>query len=176
MALPCQAGAWKDARGSTKRERERMKLGWIAGLGLTALAAGGGTYAFAQANLQQVVTERRDGLKQMGAHMVAMAAIARSGSDPRPAVARIEEMERFYATFNSRFPEGTAMGSPGIDSKAQPAIWQNRADFDRLPGNLLARLATLKQAAAAGDTAAFAPALQATGAACGECHRPYRSR
>ena len=44
------------------------------------------------------------------------------------------------------------------------------------PGGVLARLATLKQAAAAGEPAAFAPALQATGAACGECHRPYRSR
>jgi cytochrome c556 len=68
------------------------------------------------------------------------------------------------------------MNSPGIDSKALPAIWQNRADFDRLPGNVMARLATLKQAAAAGDASAFAPALQATGASCGECHRPYRAR
>lgn len=153
-----------------------MKHGWIAGLGLVALVAGGGTYAFAQAAPQQVVTERRDGLKAMAAHMEAMAAMARSGGDPRPAVVRIEEMERFFSTFSTRFPEATAMNSPGIDSKALPAIWQNRADFDRLPGNVMARLATLKQAAAAGDASAFAPALQATGASCGECHRPYRAR
>ena len=153
-----------------------MKRGWMVGLGLMMLAAGGGTLAFAQGNPQQVVTERRDGLKAMGAHMEAMAAIARSGGDPRPAVARIEEMERFFSTFATRFPDGTAMGNPGIDSRALPAIWQNKADFERLPGGVIARLATLKQAAAAGDTAAFAPALQATGAACGECHRPYRSR
>ena len=149
-----------------------MKRGWMAGLGLLMLASG----ALAQANLQQVVTERRDGLKAMAAHMEAMAAIARSGGDPRPAVSRIEEMERFFSTFVTRFPDGTAMGSPGIDSRALPAIWQNKAHFEQLPGGVLARLATLKQAAAAGETAAFAPALQATGAACGECHRPYRSR
>jgi cytochrome c556 len=61
-------------------------------------------------------------------------------------------------------------------ARALPAIWQNRADFENKPAPLLARLAALKEVAAAGNAAGFAPALQATGAACGECHRPYRSR
>lgn len=124
----------------------------------------------------EVVQGRRDGLKAMGAHSEAMAAIARAGGDPRPAVARIEEMERFFRTFPARFPAGTQQGAPGLDTRALPNIWADFAGFERLNANLLTRLAALKEAAAAGNAQAFPAALQATGAACGECHRPNRAR
>lgn len=124
----------------------------------------------------EVVQQRREGLRAMGAHSEAMAAIARAGGDPRPAVARIEEMERFFATFPARFPAGTQQGAPGLDTRALPNIWADFAAFERLNANLRTRLAALKETAAAGNAQAFPAALQATGAACGECHRPNRAR
>ncbi len=147
-----------------------MKAWMMAG---AAVLLAGAAWAQGPAD---VVQQRRDGLKAMGAHSEAMAAIARAGGDPRPALPRIEEMERFFAGFPARFPAGTQQGAPGVDTRALPNIWADFAAFERLNANLLARLATLKQAAAAGDARAFPAALQATGAACGECHRPNRAR
>ena len=64
--------------------RMRIRM-WAAAL---ALAAVGGT-ALAQTNM---IAERRAGLKRMGEHMEAMKPIADARGDPRPAVARIEDM------------------------------------------------------------------------------------
>ncbi len=144
----------------------------LIGLGLVAMI---GTAA-AQPDLARVVTERREGLRQVGQHMEAMAAIARAGGDPRPAVERVSFMQNWFTGFPNRFPEGTAQGAPGIETRALPAIWQNRADFEALDRALLANLATLRGAAEAGNAQGFAQALQAAGASCGNCHRPYRAR
>lgn len=146
---------------------------WIAGAAL--LAALGSGMAWAQGQ-PPVVAERREGLRAMGAHAEAMQAIARAGGDPRPAVPRIEEMERFFATLPNRFPAGTQQGAPGVDTRALPAIWSDRATFERAGANLLTRLAALKEVAQSGNASAFPGALQQTGAACGECHRPFRAR
>jgi cytochrome c556 len=108
--------------------------------------------------------------------MEAMAAIARAGSDPRPAVERVQALEAWFRGFPARFPAGTGQGAAGIETRALPAIWQNFGDFERLDQALLVRLAALREAAASGNAGAFGTALQATGAACGDCHRPYRAR
>jgi cytochrome c556 len=144
----------------------------LAGLGLLAMV---GTAA-AQADLSRTVTERREGLRGVGQQMEAMAAIARAGSDPRPAVERVEAVQRFFVNFGQRFPAGTQQGAAGLDTRALPAIWTDRAGFDRVEAALTPRLAALREAAASGNAQNFAQALQATGAACGDCHRPYRAR
>ncbi|WP_051213092.1 cytochrome c [Rubritepida flocculans] len=148
-----------------------MKL-LLAGLGLFAMIGA----AAAQADLARIVTERREGLRAVGQHMEALQAIARSGGDPRPAVERIEAVQRFFVNFGQRFPAGTQQGAPGIETRALPAIWTDRAGFDRAEAALAPRLAALREAAAGGNAQAFGQALQAAGAACGDCHRPYRAR
>jgi cytochrome c556 len=149
-----------------------MTRNLLVGIGLVAML---GTAA-AQTNLSQVVTERREGLKAMGAHMEAMAAIARSGSDPRPAAERVAAVQRFFVDFPDRFPAGTERGAPGVDSRALPDIWTDRAAFERANAALAPRLEALNAAAQSGDARAFAVALQATGGTCGDCHRPFRAR
>ena len=153
-----------------------MKQVLIA-LGLTAIfAAPVAEMAMAQADPAQVVRERRDGLRQVGDHMEAMAAIARSGGDPRPAAERVAAIQAFFQGFPDRFPEGTARGTAGLDTRALPDIWTNRAEFERVNAALTPRLADLRAAAEGGDPRAFGAALQATGGACGACHRPFRAR
>lgn len=149
-----------------------MKLPILAALGVVALAAP----ALAQPGPAQIVQERRDGLRAMGQHMEAMAAIARAGSDPRPAVERVQALEAWFRGFPQRFPAGTQQGAAGIETRALPAIWQNFGEFERAGQALLPRLAALREAAAAGNAAGFGQALQAAGASCGDCHRPFRAR
>jgi cytochrome c556 len=148
-----------------------MKL-WLAGLGLVAMMGG----AIAQTNLGTVVTERREGLKAVGENMTAIAGVARAGGDPRETVARIEAVQNFFVNFGARFPAGTQQGGAGLDTRALPAIWTDRAGFDAAIAALGPRLVTLREAAASGNVANFQAAVQAAGAACGDCHRPYRAR
>ena len=148
-----------------------MKL-WLAGLGLMAMMGG----AVAQTNLGAVVTERREGFKAAGDNMTAVAAVARAGGDPRETVQRITAIQAWFATAGTRFPAGTQQGAPGIDTRALPAIWTDRAGFDAAMVAMGPRLTALREAAASGNVANFQAAVQATGAACGDCHRPYRAR
>ncbi len=148
-----------------------MKL-WLAGLGLVAMMGG----AIAQTNLGAVVTERREGFKAAGENMTAVAAVARAGGDPRETVSRITAIQAWFATVGPHFPAGTQQGAAGLDTRALPAIWTDRAGFDAALAAMGPRLATLREAAASGNVANFQAAVQATGAACGDCHRPYRAR
>lgn len=120
----------------------------------------------------RVIAERREGLRGVQAEMEAMVAIARAGGDPRPAVERVARVQAFFQNFPDRFPPGTDSG----DTRALPAVWQNRAGFLEAYAGLGPRLAELRTAAETGTPAAFAAAVQATGAACGNCHRPFRAR
>jgi cytochrome c556 len=143
----------------------RMKS-MLAALGLVALA---GT-ALAQA---EVIAERRAGLKRMGGHMEAMKPVVEAKGDVKALEPRIDDMIAFYRNLPALFPPGSGTG----DTKALPAIWQDFGRFQELNLALLGQLSTLKAAAGAGDTAAFAAAYQATGPQyCGTCHRPFRAR
>lgn len=153
-----------------------MKLG-LAGMGLAAMMGIAlMPHALAQTDLAAVVAARRDGLKAAQASFDAMVAVARSGGDPRMVADRIPPIEAWFASFGTRFPAGTQQGAPGIDSRALPAVWTDRAFFDQALAALQPRLAALRQAAASGQAADFQAALQATGAACVNCHRANRAR
>jgi len=144
----------------------------LLGLGLLALI--GATPALADP--AQIVQERRDGLRAVAAHMDAMAAIARAGADPRPAAERVDAVQAFFVDFPGRFPAGTQRGAAGLDTRALPEIWTDRANFERISAALGPRLEALGAAAQSGDARGFAAALQATGGSCAECHRPFRAR
>jgi cytochrome c556 len=135
------------------------------------IVAGFATPVLAQ-DAARIIAERREGLRAVGAEMEQVAAIARAGGDPRPAAERIARVQAFFQGFPDRFPAGTDSGN----TRALPAVWQNSAGFAEAYAALGPRLAELGGAAEAGNTAAFGAALQATGAACGTCHRQFRGR
>jgi cytochrome c556 len=128
----------------------------------TAIAQGGG----------DVIAERRAGLKRMGEHMQAMKAVVDNKGDVRPLAATIDDMIAWYRTMPNRFPPGSDRG----DTRALPALWNEKANFDQVANNMVNQLQTLRTVAASGDTAAFATAYGQTGQTCGTCHRPYRQR
>ena len=146
----------------------RLSMFTVMALGLGISATGSAQTA----DPAQIIRERREGLRAVGAHMEAMQAIAASRGDTRPAVARIEAIQAFFVNFPDRFPPSTQAG----DTRALPAVFSDRAGFVTAHGGLTAPLANLSTVAASGDSAGFGPALQQTGAACGACHRAYRAR
>lgn len=142
-------------------------------LGLMALTLTFTAGATAQtADPAQIIRERREGLRAVGAHLEALQAIAASRGDPRPGLPRIDAIAAFFTNFPDRFPPSTQAG----DTKAQPAVFTDRAGFVAAHTAFQGPLANLRNVAAAGDSAGFPAALQQTGGACGNCHRSYRAR
>ncbi|MBD0272323.1 MAG: cytochrome c, partial [Acetobacteraceae bacterium] len=136
----------------------------VLALGAAALA-GTAASAFAQAN---VIAERRAGLKRMGEHMQAMKAVVDSRGDVRPLTATVDDMIAWYRTMPGRFPPGSDRG----DTRALPAIWAEKANFETINNNMVNQLQVLRTAAASGDPGAFVSAYGQTGQTCGTCHRP----
>lgn len=143
-----------------------MRVVWMGAAAAAVLVAG---TALAQGD---VIAERRAGLKRMGEHMQAMKAVVDNRGDVRPLAATVDDMIAWYRTMPGRFPPGSDKG----DTRALPALWNERANFETINNNMVNQLQALRTAAASGDSAAFATAYGQTGQTCGTCHRPYRQR
>lgn len=141
-----------------------MKSWILVGAAVAAIGTAGAALA------QDVIAQRREGLRGMGRHMEAIKAVSDARADTRPLVARVDEMIAFYRGLPALFPEGSGSGN----TRALPAIWSDRAGFERANANMVTQLEALRTAAASGDNAALTAAFGQTGQTCGACHRPYR--
>ena len=148
----------------------RPRLTTLAALALTLGVTASG---LAQtADPASIIRERREGLRAVAANVEALQAIAVGRTDPRAGLPRIAAIATFFTNFPDRFPPSTQAG----DTRALPGVFTDRAGFVAVYTAFQVQLANVQTVAAAGDSAAFGPALQQMGASCGNCHRPYRGR
>lgn len=125
--------------------------------------------AVAQGN---VIAERRDGFRMFGASMEAIQRIVEGRQPPAGAVAPARAIAAHAPKIKELFPPGSDRGG---ETRALPAIWSDRAGFERVADAFVTQANALVAAAESGNAATLASALQATGQACGACHRPYRA-
>lgn len=85
------------------------------------------------------------------------------------AAAAMQRLEDNMALFITLFPEGSETGG---ESKASPLIWTERANFEAVAADLVAKAVEAKAAAAIGQDA-FAVAWQAVAESCPACHTQY---
>lgn len=121
---------------------------------------------------QDIIAQRREGLRGMGRQMEAIKAVSDSQGDPRALVPRIDEMIAFFSNMPALFPAGSGSG----DTRALPTVWSERAGFEQAAANMVTQLQAFRGVAQAGDPAAIPAAFGQTGATCGACHRVYRGR
>ncbi len=141
-----------------------MKTWIMAGAAIMAMGMAGAAVA------QDVIAQRREGLRGMGRQMEAIKAVTDARGDTRPLVERVDTMIAFYRGLPALFPSGSGTG----ETRALPTIWSDRAVFEQVNANMITQLGVLRAAAASGDVAATTAAFNQTGATCGTCHRPYR--
>ena len=141
-----------------------MKTWIMAGAAIMAMGMAGAAVA------QDVIAQRREGLRGMGRQMEAIKAVTDARGDTRPLVERVDTMIAFYRGLPALFPSGSGTG----ETRALPTIWSDRAVFEQVNANMITQLGVLRAAAASGDVAATKAAFNQTGATCGTCHRPYR--
>jgi cytochrome c556 len=139
----------------------------LAGIALAATVAV--PLALAQGD---VITTRKDGFKSLLASMEAIQKVVQDRQPVAGAVAPARTIAEVAPKIKGWFPPGSDTGQP---TRALPAIWSDRAGFERVADGFVTQANALLAAAESGDSSRLASALQATGQACGMCHRPYRA-
>jgi cytochrome c556 len=132
-----------------------------------------GTAAAAQSPSAELI-EARQAMMHMAATLTfgSVMPAAREGADVKRQEEAADGLARFGHSIAGLFPEG----SDGPGSRALPAVWTNKADFQargKAFGDASARLAEL---AKAGDTAGFAAQAKVVAGGCGGCHSLYRAQ
>jgi cytochrome c556 len=87
-----------------------------------------------------------------------------------PAASGLVAWMRVFPTL---FPTGTDTGG---NTKALPAVWSDRAGFEKADANFVEAAQKLADLAKAGDADAFAAQVKVVGEACGACHKDYRAK
>lgn len=118
-----------------------------------------------------VLDERKQGFRSMGQSMEVIQRIVENRQPVAGAVAPARVIVEFAPRIKTLFPPGSDRG----ETRALPAIWSDRAGFERVADGLVPAANALLAAAESGDAARLASQLQATGQACAACHRPYRA-
>lgn len=120
-----------------------------------------------------VIAARQGGMALVGGVAEAMKAGVASGAEVKPFAEGAAAMAKWGKQYPTLYPDGT---QTGMETKAKPEIWSDRAGFEKANAAWIASAGKLEEAAKSGDKAAFAAAFKETGAACGGCHRAYKAR
>lgn len=95
----------------------------------------------------------------------------RNGTDVKRQEHAAESLAYFGHSIAGLFPDD----SLAPDSRALPAIWADKADFEARAKGFGDASERLAQLAKAGDTAGFAAQAKVVVSSCNSCHSRYRS-
>jgi cytochrome c556 len=117
------------------------------------------------------ISDRQALMKKNGAAagMLFKTAKGEMAFDEAAVMAALETIKDDMSKFGDLFPEGSDKG----ETKADPKIWAEMADFKGDIANLAA-LADKAIAAAPKDKDALMAVVGPIGGACGDCHKEYR--
>ncbi len=138
-----------------------------------ACAAGVARAAAPPADLDVIAT-RQAGQALVGGTFIGLLQAAKNKvPDVKPFAPAARALTEWEGQFLKMFPPGSEQGH---NTKALPAVWTERATFEKDAQNLVQQAAKLQQIAQSGDQAAFAQQVQALGGACKTCHDQFRAR
>lgn len=147
-------------------------LTWAAALAAGMMAAAA-TTAVAQ-SAADTITTRQAGFKGMAAATGDVKKALDAGADLTTVAARPLVVVDFARKIPTVFPAGTDNTGPN-KTRALPAIWQNKANFDTIAATLAGEADKLGAALKANDKTAATAAFAAMTNQCGVCHRAYRA-
>lgn len=94
------------------------------------------------------------------------------GADTLDAARKVKTLTEALPTW---FPKGSGLEDPGVTkSQALPAVWSDPAKFQAKSGASAAAAAALVAALEKNDPAVIAPAVDALGRSCKDCHDSFR--
>lgn len=144
-------------------------------IGLAVLASlGCGGLAQAQTAPVDVIVTRQAGYDLMASALGSVNLAVKANVEVKSFAGAGNAIATWAKQIPSLFPPGSDKGSK--PTKALPAIWTNRAEFEKDAANLAAAGTKLAELAKANDTAGFTAQLKVVGEACGACHKAFRAK
>lgn len=125
----------------------------------------------AQPSIAELVAARQAGMHMAATLLYQDIAPRAKGTGDLKEVAFSEGLELWAAAIPGLFPPGSAHAQ----SRALPAIWANKPDFDRKAADMGEAARQVSAAGRAGDLAAYANAVGRLRQTCSACHTPYRA-
>lgn len=144
----------------------------VIGVGLAGAAVGMDSNMSKQGEIADPIPARQEIMKENSAAMKAAGAMAKGETawDEAEAAGAMAIIKDNMEEFPTLFPDDSMEGGK---TRALPAIWENKADFEAHAAKLATDAAAAEEAAAQGQEA-FAAALGEVGSNCGACHELYR--
>ncbi|MBV9118365.1 MAG: cytochrome c [Acetobacteraceae bacterium] len=143
-------------------------------LGMAAACVAGVARAAAPPADLDIIATRQAGQALVGGTFVGLLQAAKNKlPDVKPFAPAAKALTLWEGEFMKMFPPGSEQGH---NTKALPAIWSDRATFQKDAQNLVEQAAKLQKIAESGDQAAFAEQVQALGEACKTCHKQFKAR
>ncbi len=137
-------------------------LAGMAGAGAWAAAPGFDPIRTRQAG-QDLVTGSFIGMRQAVIHRLPV----------KPYAGTAMAIAKWMQQFPTLFPAGSDRGD---NTKALPAIWKDRAAFEKDAANAAAAARKLALLARADNGPGFEAQLKVLGGTCGTCHKQFRAR
>lgn len=141
---------------------------------LSGLVAGAGGVAYAQ-SIADTIAARQAGYKKTGDNAGAIKKVLDAGGDTKTVAANAQEIADWAKKIPTMFPAGSGPEA-GIKTRALPAIWADKADFEKKAADLGVAAGKLVLALNSGDLGASKAAFGAMGGTCGACHKTYRTQ
>ena len=153
----------------------RLPLFLLPALAACATAsdeAPAGTAAAADSRSGELI-EARQAMMHMAATLTfgSVMPAAKEGGDVKRQEGAADGLAGFGHSIAGLFPEGS--DRPG--SRALPAVWTNKADFQARAAAFGDSSAKLAELARAGDSVGFAAQAKVVAGGCGGCHSLYRA-
>ena len=131
-----------------------------------------GAAAWASAPGFDPIKTRQAGQDMVFGNFVGMRQAVIHKLPVKPYAASAIAIAKWMDQYPTLFPPGSDKGD---NTKALPAIWTDRAAFEKDAANAAGAARKLAQLAKADDGPAFAAQLKVLGGTCGTCHKQFRA-
>lgn len=142
---------------------------------IAAVLGGGAGIVLAQAKPDVMVKQRQGAMALIGKYWGPIAGMA-SGK-VQPYNADVVSRNATYLENLAQMPwDAFHESSKGEKSRALPAVWAKKGEFDELAQRLQTETQKLGQVARAKDEAGVKQQFAAVGKVCGACHEGFREK
>ncbi len=148
----------------------------VGGAFTIAGMSGAGSAPVQSLTPEQVIAARQASLDMSVMTMAEMKSAVAAGTDVKKQFYPAKTLARWARVLPTLFPEGTGQGTTPLETHALPAVWSDRAGFEKAAASYAAAADKLQDFAKNDDSAGFASQLAAVAKTCDACHDNYKAK
>jgi len=122
-----------------------------------------------------VIAARQASLDMSAITFRSMSAAMSAGREAKSQAYTAASLAKWAKALPRMFPAGTGVGETSATTQALPAIWRDRAGFERVAAFYADATAKLAALGAANDTPGFTKQIDEVNQACASCHALYKA-